>query len=79
MASSSARREPTSLQPDAPATKRDLNEMAEAIVTDVRGQFGEVRGRFGEVRGQIDKMERLLRLVAIRVGIPEPEVDEVLR
>ena len=60
------------MQPDAQATKRDLNEMAEAIMEDVGGRFDEIGGR-------IDTLERLLRLVAIRVGITEPEIEEALR
>lgn len=72
MSSSSASRGVTSLDPDAPATKRDLNEMAEAIM-------GHVDSRFGQVDARFDKMERLLRLVAINVGIPESEIDEALR
>ena len=72
MSSSSASRGVTSLDPDAPATKRDLNEMAEAIMEHVDSRFEQVDARF-------DKMERLLRLVAITMGIPESEVDEALR
>ena len=60
------------MQPDAQATKRDLNEMAEAIMEDVGGRFDEIGGR-------IDTLERLLRLVAIRVGITEPEIEEALQ
>ena len=60
------------MERDAPATKRDLNEMAEAIMGDVGRRFDEVNGRF-------DKLETLLRLVAVRMGITEPEIDEALQ
>ena len=49
---------------DAPATKRDLNEVAEAIMK--------------HVDNRLDKVERLLRMMAISMGIPESEVDEAL-
>ena len=81
------------MEPDAPATKRDLNEMAEAIMGDVGRRFDEVNGRFDEVNGRFDgvngrfdgvngrfdKLETLLRLVAVRVGITEPEIEEALQ
>ena len=67
------------MQPDAQATKRDLNEMAEAIMEDVGGRIDEVGGRIDKVGGRIDTLERLLRLVAIRVGITEPEIEEALQ
>ena len=100
MASSSASQGFTSMEPDAPATKRDLNEMAEAIMEDVGRRFDEVNGRFDEVNGRFDgvngrfdevngrmnavdgrfdKLETLLRLVAVRVGITEPEIEEALQ
>lgn len=69
MSSSSASRGVTSMHPDAPATKRDLNEMAEAIMEAI----------MGHVDNRLDKMERLLRVMAISMGIPESEVDEALR
>ena len=76
MSSSSASRGVTSLDPDAPATKRDLNEMAEAIMEAI---MGHVDSRFEQVDARFDKMERLLRMMAISMGIPESEVDEALR
>ena len=79
MASSSASQGFTSMEPDAPATKRDLNEMAEAIMEDVGRRFDEVNGRFDGVNGRFDKLETLLRLVAVRVGITEPEIEEALQ
>lgn len=79
MASSSASQGFTSMEPDAPATKRDINEMAEAIMEDVGRRFDEVNGRFDGVNGRFDKLETLLRLVAVRVGITEPEIEEALQ
>ena len=52
------------VSPAAPATKGDLNAMAQAITDHVDGQTAPIR--------------RLLILVATKVGLTESEIDEAL-
>ena len=70
------------MHPDAPTTKRDLNEMAEAIVRDIRDEMNERFDGMGEeiadVKDKLVQHEALLIIIAHKLDIPEADIDRAL-
>lgn len=58
---------PRPMAPDAPATKQDLNDIAEAIMEE-----------FNDLKGDVSKIKLLLVAVATEVGLDTTVIADIL-